>query len=159
VEFSCEGLDRRLSSLAQIFTSSLPPLSTLEDLYINEDQILQPVLQINIEIMTWLELLHPFTAVRNLYLSKQFAQIIAPALLVLVGGRTTEVLPALQNIFLEGLESSGPIQEDIERFVAARQITGHFIAVACWERHIEDADDERKRGRCLHIVEQHGLHR
>jgi hypothetical protein len=36
----------------------------------------------------------------------------------------TVVLPALQNMFLEGLdslESSGPVQEGIGQFVAARQ--------------------------------------
>jgi hypothetical protein len=45
-----------------------------------------------------------------------------------------EVLPALQNIFLEGLQPSGPVQEDLGKFVAARQLSGHPIAVSPWER-------------------------
>ena len=141
VEILCEESDRQLLLLARVFTSSLPPLSTLEDLHIYEDQDSQPDWEDNIEVVTWLELLRSFTAVRNLYLSKQLAPIIAPILQVLAGGRTTEVLPALQNIFLEGLEPSGPIQEGIEQFVSARQVTGLLIAVACWERH----DDDEKR--------------
>lgn len=75
---------------------------------------------------------------KNFYISKQVAQRVAPAL---VDSRTTEVLPSLENIFLEGLESSEPVQEGIRQFVAARQVTGHPIAVTCWERHEEDSDD------------------
>jgi len=49
----------------------------------------------------WLELLLPFTAVKDLFLSKEFAPRIAPFLQELVGGRTTEVLPALERLSLE----------------------------------------------------------
>ena len=139
------GSDRQLLFMAQIFSSSLPPLSTSKDLYIRDDSyLLLHWWQDISEITAWLELLRSFTAVRNLYLSKQFAPIIAPTLQVLIGGRTTEVLPALQNIFLEGLEPSGPIQEGIEQFVSARQVIGLPIAVACWEGH---DDDEKRRQR------------
>jgi hypothetical protein len=36
VRFACRGLDRQLSSLVRVCSSSLPPFSTLEKLYINE---------------------------------------------------------------------------------------------------------------------------
>jgi hypothetical protein len=81
-----------------------------------------------------LDLLLPFTAVKNLYLSKEFAPGIAAALQELVGGRITEVLPSLQNIFVEGLEPSGPFQENIGQFVAARQLSGHPIAISVWDK-------------------------
>ena len=136
----CEEPDRQVSSLVQIFTSSLPPLSTLEDFYIYKDQDSRLNWQDNIEIKAWLELLHPFKAVKNLYLSKQFIPRIAPALQELVGSRTTEILPALENIFLEGLESSWFVQEGIGQFVSARQVTSHPITVNCWERHNEEED-------------------
>jgi hypothetical protein len=77
----------------------------------------------------WLELLLPFTAVKNLYLSEIFVPSIATALQELTGGRITEVLPSLQNIFLKELELSGPLQENIWRFVAARELSGHPIAI------------------------------
>ena len=84
-----------------------------------------------IENSLWLELLHPFPAVKNLYLSKDFAPGIAAALQEIVG---TEVLPSLQNIFVEGLEPSGPFQENIGQFVAARQLSGRPIAISVWNR-------------------------
>ena len=55
----------------------------------------------------------------------------------LVGGRTTGVLPILQNIFLEGLRPSGPVQEAIGQFVAARQVAGHPVIVTRWERELK----------------------
>ena len=48
--------------------------------------------------------------------------------------RTTEVLPTLQNIFLEELEPAGRAQEDIGRIVTARRLFGHTINVSHWER-------------------------
>jgi hypothetical protein len=138
VGISCRELDWQISSLEQVCTSSLPSLSTLEDLYIYEDPHSQPDWQVNIETALWLELLHPFTAVKNLYLCEELAPRIAPALQELVGGRTTEVLPTLENIFLEGIQPSGPIQEGIGQFVATRQVTSHRIAVSRWDNSKQD---------------------
>jgi len=71
-------------------------------------------------------------AVKNLYLPEEYASLIVPALQGLVEGRTTEVLPALQNIFLKGLKSSGSVQESIGKFVAARQVANHPIGISPW---------------------------
>jgi hypothetical protein len=96
--------------------------------------------QDNIENAQWLELLHPFRTANNLYLDKEFARRIGPALQELVGSRATEVLPILQNIFLEAVGQSGPVQEGIQQFVAMRQATGVPIAVSPW-----DGDGRRDR--------------
>ena len=85
-----------------------------------------------------LQLLHSFATVKNLYLSEQFARRIGPALQELTEGRTTEVLPALQKIFLEGLESLGPVQEGIAKFVAARQVASRTIEVSSWANSDRD---------------------
>jgi len=139
LKISCRELDWQVSSLEQVCTSSLPPLSTLEGLYIYQARYhSQPDWQDNIENALWLEQLRPFMAVKNLYLSKEFAPRIAPALQELVGGRMTEVLPTLENIFLEELQPSGPLQEGIRQFVAARQVSSHPIAVSRWENSKED---------------------
>jgi hypothetical protein len=69
-----------------------------------------------------------------LYLSEKIAPRIAPALEELVGDRATEVLPALQNLFLEGLQPSEPVQEGIAKFIATRQLSGHPVTVSLWER-------------------------
>jgi hypothetical protein len=82
----------------------------------------------------WLEFFHPFTAVKDLYIASEFTSRITLALQELVGERVTEVLPALQTLLLEEPLQSGPLQEAIERFVAARQLAGHHIAVSRWER-------------------------
>jgi hypothetical protein len=89
-----------------------------------------------IEDTLWLQLLLPFTAVKNLYLFKEFAPGIAAALGRLDGGRITVVLPSLQNIFVEGLEPSGPLQENIAQFVAARNLSDpdHPIIVSVWTK-------------------------
>jgi hypothetical protein len=80
-----------------------------------------------------LEFFHPFTGVKNLYLSTGFAQCIAPALRELVGERATEVLPALQNLFLAEIQPSEHVQQAIEQFVCARQLSSHPIVVSKWD--------------------------
>ena len=136
----CRGSDWQVSSLEQVCTSCLLPSSKLEDLYIHKHPYQRPDWKGNIENGLWLKLLQPFTAVKNLYLSEEFAIRIAPALQELVGERTTEVLPAMQNIFVEGLESSGPVQEGIRQLVAARQVASRPIAVSRW------ANSEKEMG-------------
>ena len=88
----------------------------------------------------WLELLQSFTSLKNLYLSEELTPWIVLVLQELVGSGTTGVLPTLENISLEGLEVSGPVQEAIGEFMAARQVTSHPIAVTRWERMQEACD-------------------
>jgi hypothetical protein len=131
VRIPCTASEWQLSCFAQFFTSSLPPVSTLEDLYIVEE-CPPPRWQDDVENSLWLDLLRPFVTVKNLYLSDQFVPRIAPALQELVGGRTTEVLPTLENIFSRVFQPSGPIHKGVERFVAARRLTSHPVAVSLW---------------------------
>jgi hypothetical protein len=42
------------------------------------------------------------------------------------------VLPALESIFLKGLDSSGVVPEGIGKFVTARHLSSHPIAVIPW---------------------------
>jgi hypothetical protein len=116
----------QLSSVAHVFTSVFPSIHMVERLYFYGD----PSRSLeDIADMQWLELFHPFTAVKDLHLAKGFVTFIAPILQELVGERVTEVLPALQNIFLPELWSSGPVLEAIQQFVTARQRSGHSVAV------------------------------
>jgi hypothetical protein len=127
---SCIEPDWQLSSIEQVCNSSFHHLSMVEDLYIDH-QYSKPVWNdAAIENSLWLQLLLPFAAVKNLYLSKEFAPGITAALQELVGDRIIEVLPSLQNIFVKGLEPSGPFQENIGQFVAARQLSNHPIAIS-----------------------------
>ena len=129
VKIPCRGLDWQVSSLEQICASCLPPLPTL-DLHIDGNPHYRQLWQGNVENAEWLQLLQPFTSVKNLYLSEEIAGRIVPALQELVGDRATEVLPTLENIFLEEGQQSGPVQEGIQQVVAVRQATNHPIAVS-----------------------------
>jgi hypothetical protein len=135
------GLEWQLPSLEQACATSLPTLSMLEDFETSGDLYWRPdwrdKLPDNFEITLWLGLLRPFIAVKNPYLSKKIGQRIIRALQESVVGGTPEVLPSLQNVFLEGAKPSGPIQEAIGQFVAARQVTGHPVIVSRWiESHL-----------------------
>jgi hypothetical protein len=134
VEIPSTTSEWQLSSLEQICTSSLPPVSTLEELYISENQHWRPHWQDDVENTLWLDLLRPFVSVKNLYLSEEYVPRIAPALQELVGERTTEVLPTLENIFLRRFKTSEPLHEGIEKFVAARRLTSHPVAVSSWHK-------------------------
>jgi hypothetical protein len=139
VEILCREPVWQLSSLAQICTTSLHLLSTTENLLIYEPRYRQLDWKDGIEAIEWLELLLPFKAVKNLYLSKQFAPRIAPALREITEGGpgATEVLSTLQNLYLEGFEPSNPVEEGIERFISARQLTNHPVAISVWDRGLK----------------------
>ena len=134
VDIPCKALEWQLSSLAQVCASSLPPFSTLEELYILDDQAYPLSSQDDVERTLWPDLLRSFIAVKNLYLSEEIMRRIASALQELVGGSTTEVLPALENIFLERTRSFF-YDNDIEMFAAARRLTNHSISVSQWNRY------------------------
>ena len=128
----CSGPDLQLSSVAQICNSFLP--SAVEDLYIEHgySQLLDWHNRA-VDNTLWIQLLLPFTAVKNLYLSVEFMPGIAAALQDLVDAGIIEVLPSLQNIFVQ----MGPFQENFGQFVAARELSGHPIAIFEWHRLTE----------------------
>jgi F-box-like len=136
ISISCTQTDWQLSSLAQICNSSFPysSHSLLECLVICEDRRWKPDWQDDMENTQWLELFQPFTAVKDLYLSKDVALHVAPFLQEIAKVSVANVLPALQNLFLEEPQTSGPIQEATGQFVASRRLNGHPVATHKWER-------------------------
>ena len=131
IAISCEEPDWQLSAIEQVCNSSLPTFSTVQDLSIKHQYWEESLWKDDaIENSLWLEVLLPFTAVTNLYLSYESAPGIAAALQELDGGRMTEVLPSLQNIFVDGLELLGSFRENIGQFVAARQLSDHPIVIS-----------------------------
>ena len=138
IGISCGESDWQLSSIEQVCNSSSHPLSTVEVLYIEHHYSKLVWKDDAIENTLWLELLLPYTAVKDLYLCKEFAPGIAVALKELNGGRITEVLPSLENIFVKELEPSGPFREKIGHFAAARQLSEDSdrpIAISDWDGH------------------------
>ena len=135
IKVFCDESHLQLSFIEQVCNPSLHLLSTVEDLYIEHRYWELDWTNDAIGNDRWLELLLPFTVVKNLYISKEFAPGIAAAMRELVGDRITEVLPNLQHIFVKELEPSGPFQENIGQFLATRrgQLSNHTIAVSVWE--------------------------
>jgi hypothetical protein len=136
ISILCTQTDWQLSSLAQICHSLRPHLShpLFERLVICEGRHTRSDWQEDIENVQWLELFQPFTAVKDLYLSKEVALRVAPFLQEIAKGSVANVLPALQNLFLEEPQTPGPVQEATGQFVASRQLNGHPVATHKWER-------------------------
>jgi hypothetical protein len=120
--------------LAQFCRSPPSPLRPLECLCIGGGQFSQQHQGNHTENARWLEFLQPFTSVKNLYLTKEFALHIAHALQEVVGERVMEVLPTLENILIDEFQPSGPVHEVIKEFVAARQLADHPIIISRWDR-------------------------
>ncbi|KAI9510566.1 hypothetical protein F5148DRAFT_1281763 [Russula earlei] len=104
LEIRCRELDSQLASLAQVCSPSFPFLSTLVQLDIVDVNVPQSHWKDDMETTQWLSLLAPFTAMKDLRLTHQAAPHVCQALEELAGERVTEVLPALQNILVKGLE-------------------------------------------------------
>jgi hypothetical protein len=111
--------DRRLSSLAQL-CQPLSSLSTLERLDIRRGKYDKSALPYDIENAGWLKLLRRFMGVKNLHITEPLGLPVMSALAVFARDGVT-VLPALQNIFLEGLQPSGSLRDNVDQLIAARQ--------------------------------------
>jgi hypothetical protein len=129
LQIRCNELDSQLSTLAKVCRSSFLQhfVPAVERLYIIDNWISRYKI---VEPSYWLGLLHPFTAVKNLYISWGFTTCIAPALQELVGERVAEVLPVLRRLFLEDPYSDPKeLEENFGLFLAARQSAGLPISI------------------------------
>ena len=134
LKISCRKFDWQISSLVQVFTPFFPSIHIVEHLFIYEPLYFQDEWPEEIESPQWLEVFHPLTAVKSLYVCKEFAPSISLSLKELVEERVTDVLPALNNVFLEEFKESGPVHEAIRLFVSARQLIGRPVAISQWNR-------------------------
>jgi hypothetical protein len=126
LRISCEPSDWQLSSLSRLYNSALSPLPTLEHLEIHN---LRKYWEDDMENVQWLELLRLFPSLRDFVLSEKSFRLVAPALNELNGENVAEVLPALQNIVLQGPQPSEPVNKAIGKFVATRQLLGSPVNV------------------------------
>ena len=129
----------RSSKLVHVLTSLLaslfPSAYIVEHLHIHSIRGF-PMSWRDLENMQWSELFRPFTSVRNLYLYKK---LIVPALQDSLRGTMTDkmtdvfndALPALEFLFFEEPDPSGPVQEAIGQFVAV--LIGHPVGISPWK--------------------------
>jgi len=130
VMISSSVAEWQVSSLAEFCSRSLPPLPTLEGLHICGDLYWGPTSSGGLESAPWLELLCPFVTVKHMYLSGRIVLYVTPALRGLTGEGVPEVLPVLRHVSVGcWFDPSGPTQEAIAQFIAARQVSGHPITM------------------------------
>jgi len=125
----------RLSHIAKICTSCLPTPFHFERLYIIDplrDWWQGPIDDLDSQ---WLALLRPFNNMKDLHLSHYVAPHVAQALRGLPVERVTEVLPALENVFITAPEPFGPMKEAVSEFAAARQLSGYPVSIH-WEGEV-----------------------
>ncbi|KAH9959064.1 hypothetical protein BC827DRAFT_526186 [Russula dissimulans] len=101
LEIKCRELDYKLSSLAHVCSLSFPIISALEELQIREGGSLSSShRKDDMENAQWLELLDPFTGLKNLNFTDGIAQRFFGALQELSGERITEVLIPIHHVFV-----------------------------------------------------------
>ena len=126
----------QVSYLAQFCASCLPTLSPFESLDILHSYdctwAWEDVMHLSPQ---WLELLRLFNTVKDLRLQKYVASRVAQSLRGLPVERVTEVLPALENVFISKVDLFfGPVMEAISEFADARQLSGHPVSIYYQER-------------------------
>jgi len=131
LHFDWDELDWQLSSLSQVCNSSFPLIAALEELKIEGLLDRSPRWKDDTENARWLELLDPFAALKNLYLTDEIPLQIFSALLERSRERVTEVLPTLQNLFISPgyLPEGSRTQKAITRFIATQRRSGHPLSV------------------------------
>ncbi|KAI0249282.1 hypothetical protein BJV78DRAFT_1354345 [Lactifluus subvellereus] len=130
----CRGIGWQVSCMAQICSQYSFLLPSVEQLDICQYYRWKSRWQVDSDVIPWLELFRPFTAVRTLRISCHPQSYIVHALQDLTGERTIEVLPALDGLYLEDYKPSGPEQKALELFIATRQYSDRPVAVHRWER-------------------------
>jgi len=129
------------AGLWTVIDRSLPAISNIQRLDIREDPCGRH-LRGDVEYAQWLELLLPFIAVTELYLSEELALRCVPTLQQLAGEVGIGALPTLQHLFLEGFQPSDSVQEVIGQFVAARELSGNSLAIHCKTPQLESLPND-----------------
>ena len=134
---SCWTSDPPLVAMMRLFEKLLSIPSQVERLELHEFEIEQEW-QDGTENSDWLRLLHPFVSVKSLYVDAGLAPFIVSALEELTEERVTEVLPSLENLVIEDLESDASddsefVEETIRSFISMRQLSGHPVILRRWD--------------------------
>ncbi len=108
-------------AIGQVVNQISAMLSNVDHLFISSDALEDDVLGDGIR---WLELFHPFTAVKVLSVDDQLSLHIPLALKNVTGERAAEVLPALELLCLDNESVTS-----VKKFVAARQSVGRPVTV------------------------------
>jgi hypothetical protein len=133
LEITCNMSDWQDLSMARVCRQLMPLLSQVERLDVCESYWDLLEWQCDTDYTPWLELLYPLVSLKSLYVSEKLVPLVAPALQGLTEESVTDVLPALHELFLEGLQPSGSVLEALKPFVTARQVSNPVV-IQRWER-------------------------
>ncbi|KAN0128317.1 hypothetical protein V8E53_013901 [Lactarius tabidus] len=114
----CEGTDWQVSHLAQALNQDSPALRDISQLVIEANDSISPELG-DMDDIDWLQLLHPFSSVYALFVSREIAGHVSRALEDIPTGMAADVLPTLQFLCLEDQSMSSA-----HKFIAARCESG-----------------------------------
>jgi hypothetical protein len=126
---SCREVDWQVSSVAQI-ANQLSESFSIDQLFI-QDRTIGTTFEDVMDETQWLELFHPFIAVKSLRMRSETTWMwshVVSALRGLSVEAATQVLPALDNFYLHDNQEFGPEEQDIEPFIVARQGSDHPVA-------------------------------
>jgi hypothetical protein len=120
---SCEGVDWQLSHMAQVLSQFSAILFNVELLQLKAEAEEYHELEGTNDV-EWLDLLHQFSNMQTLRVSKELAGRVAHAMEDITAEMVGELLPFLESIYLAGQPASS-----IKKFVAARQLSGRPVTV------------------------------
>jgi hypothetical protein len=141
VRIRSRTLHPQLQSLAEVGSASLLPLSKVESMEFSSELLTWQLHEEHTEEDSrWLNVLQPFSAVKNLYASENTLPSFAYALQELPEDGLTDVLPALQGLSLDEPIPPGPVdkpsppavEEAIQRFIAIRGLHTTCVPHNCW---------------------------
>ena len=118
---SCNTLHQQLRYCVQVFSSSLLPFSNVESLSISSvGQLHQSQWRPTTDVFQWLDLLHPFSAVRSLDIDENSLTPVAYTLKEVAEERITEIFPDIRRLSIGERLPSRPIVRALEKFTTAR---------------------------------------
>ena len=127
---SCYEIDYQVSHMAQVLGHFSAVLSNVVHLDLKTDADEDPQLD-GLDDIDWL--LHQFSTVKTLYVIWELAGYVARALEDITAEMVTEVLPSLDLICLAGQSESS-----IEKFIAARKVSGLPVTVVHSKRELDE---------------------
>ncbi|KAI9513410.1 hypothetical protein F5148DRAFT_3947 [Russula earlei] len=124
----CRGLDLQLSFATQILCQLSPHLSRVFQLKVVTDKYSeQSAWEEDLDLTQWQEIFQHIPPIIWLDVAEQFLPGVVHALVT--EGITTGTFPRLRGLSLRGYHKYPSVRKEIERFVAARKLTGHNISV------------------------------
>ena len=132
-KYESEESGWQVSCIAQICTQSFSLLPCITELDILDDPFFSDLIDFEalMDVREWLELFHPFIAVRILRFSGELQSHVVSSLQELTMESVMEVLPALQSIYIRKYSGDEyhDEQQSIELFFAQCQHSGHSVSL------------------------------